>query len=362
MSTQKLLIPVTFNAERLEVATVEEHARRAAAARVSTWRRCRRPRWRCARVPVHARVRATSPSWRVRCSREVREFGGSRVLTEHQHELLSTMACHGAVRAHRPLTRDRNERAAARNGSDRALRPVQSRPADLVPDEPGRSGQAVPARTLDRRPIANHEHERGSAAMKVLILGAGAVGGYFGGRLVQAGADVTFLVRPQRAQKLARGRPGDQEPAGRRADSGAHRAAGGGAAGLRPGDPVVQGLRSRRVDCRDRRRDRPGHADPAPAQRHGASGAGWSRLTAARACSAEPATSPRPWTRTAASAIWANSRASPAARARATTRTPQTCCRNWRRPMRASRSSARSARTSSRTCGRSSCCWRAWPR
>ncbi|OGA33655.1 MAG: 2-dehydropantoate 2-reductase [Betaproteobacteria bacterium RIFCSPLOWO2_12_FULL_64_23] len=39
--------------------------------------------------------------------------------------------------------------------------------------------------------------------MKLLILGAGAVGGYFGGRLVQAGADVTFLVRPQRAQKLA---------------------------------------------------------------------------------------------------------------------------------------------------------------
>jgi 2-dehydropantoate 2-reductase len=40
--------------------------------------------------------------------------------------------------------------------------------------------------------------------MKVLILGAGAVGGYFGGRLAQAGADVTFLVRPQRAQTLAR--------------------------------------------------------------------------------------------------------------------------------------------------------------
>lgn len=39
--------------------------------------------------------------------------------------------------------------------------------------------------------------------MKILVLGAGAVGGYFGGRLVQAGADVTFLVRPQRAQALA---------------------------------------------------------------------------------------------------------------------------------------------------------------
>jgi len=39
--------------------------------------------------------------------------------------------------------------------------------------------------------------------MKVIILGAGAVGGYFGGRLVQAGADVTFLVRPKRAQRLS---------------------------------------------------------------------------------------------------------------------------------------------------------------
>src|SRR5512141_637631 len=45
----------------------------------------------------------------------------------------------------------------------------------------------------------------GRVAMKVLILGAGAVGGYFGGRLAQSGADVTFLVRPQRAQKLAQG-------------------------------------------------------------------------------------------------------------------------------------------------------------
>ena len=39
--------------------------------------------------------------------------------------------------------------------------------------------------------------------MKVLVIGAGGVGGYFGGRLVQSGADVTFLVRPKRAQQLA---------------------------------------------------------------------------------------------------------------------------------------------------------------
>ncbi|MFC5435695.1 2-dehydropantoate 2-reductase [Rhodanobacter umsongensis] len=40
--------------------------------------------------------------------------------------------------------------------------------------------------------------------MRVLIVGAGATGGYFGGRLLQHGRDVTFLVRKQRAAQLAR--------------------------------------------------------------------------------------------------------------------------------------------------------------
>ena len=38
--------------------------------------------------------------------------------------------------------------------------------------------------------------------MKILILGAGAVGGYFGARLHQSGADVTFLLREPRAAKI----------------------------------------------------------------------------------------------------------------------------------------------------------------
>jgi 2-dehydropantoate 2-reductase len=38
--------------------------------------------------------------------------------------------------------------------------------------------------------------------MKVLILGAGAVGGYFGGRLAQSDFDVTFLVRTERLRQL----------------------------------------------------------------------------------------------------------------------------------------------------------------
>jgi 2-dehydropantoate 2-reductase len=38
--------------------------------------------------------------------------------------------------------------------------------------------------------------------MRILVVGAGAVGGDFGGRLAQAGRDVTFLVRPSRAKQL----------------------------------------------------------------------------------------------------------------------------------------------------------------
>jgi 2-dehydropantoate 2-reductase len=40
-------------------------------------------------------------------------------------------------------------------------------------------------------------------AMKILVIGAGAIGGYFGGRLLEAGRDVTFLVRSKRAAQLA---------------------------------------------------------------------------------------------------------------------------------------------------------------
>lgn len=39
--------------------------------------------------------------------------------------------------------------------------------------------------------------------MRILVVGAGATGGYFGGRLAQAGRDVTFLVRAGRAAHLA---------------------------------------------------------------------------------------------------------------------------------------------------------------
>jgi 2-dehydropantoate 2-reductase len=40
--------------------------------------------------------------------------------------------------------------------------------------------------------------------MRILVVGAGSTGGYFGGRLAKAGRDVTFLVRPTRAEQLRR--------------------------------------------------------------------------------------------------------------------------------------------------------------
>jgi 2-dehydropantoate 2-reductase len=41
------------------------------------------------------------------------------------------------------------------------------------------------------------------SSMRILVIGAGAVGGYFGGRLLEGGRDVTFLVRPERAARLS---------------------------------------------------------------------------------------------------------------------------------------------------------------
>src|ERR1700692_1976462 len=60
---------------------------------------------------------------------------------------------------------------------------------------------------LPYSPFATHysplknTNER-NQTMRILVVGAGAIGGYFGGRLLEAGRDVTFLVRPRRAAEL----------------------------------------------------------------------------------------------------------------------------------------------------------------
>ena len=52
--------------------------------------------------------------------------------------------------------------------------------------------------------------------MRVLVLGAGAIGGYFGGRLLEAGVaeEVGFLVRPGRKAQLDRDGLEIESPAG----------------------------------------------------------------------------------------------------------------------------------------------------
>jgi DNA mismatch repair protein MutL len=102
MNTQKLLIPSTFHADRLDVATVEEHGVTLNLLGFDV----------AAISPFALAVRAV-PSMLASADaaelarailRDIREYGASRVLTERRDELLGTMACHGAVRANRGLT------------------------------------------------------------------------------------------------------------------------------------------------------------------------------------------------------------------------------------------------------------------
>ena len=102
MAMQKLLIPVTFNAERLEVAAAEEHV--GLLQQLGFDLAPLSPTALAVRALPSMLASADAAELARALLRDLREFGGSRVLTEHQHELLSTMACHGAVRAHRPLT------------------------------------------------------------------------------------------------------------------------------------------------------------------------------------------------------------------------------------------------------------------
>ncbi len=104
---QRLLIPHVFAADALDAAGCEEHARTLAAIGLDL----------AAAGPTQLVLRAvpalladgageTGPQLARDVLRDLREYGGSRVLTEHRNELLATLACHGAVRANRRLTID----------------------------------------------------------------------------------------------------------------------------------------------------------------------------------------------------------------------------------------------------------------
>ena len=106
VAMQPLLIPVSFNADRLEVATVQE----ASASNDSSLQQLGfdiailSPNTLAVRaVPVMLQ-NADAVKLARDVLKDLREYGASRALTERRNELLGTMACHAAVRANRLLT------------------------------------------------------------------------------------------------------------------------------------------------------------------------------------------------------------------------------------------------------------------
>jgi DNA mismatch repair protein MutL len=98
---QPLLIPVTFAASALEVAAAEEHA--GALDRLGFSITALGPTALAVRGIPAPLADADSATLARAVLHDLREFGGGDVLSAHRDELLSTMACHGAVRANRAL-------------------------------------------------------------------------------------------------------------------------------------------------------------------------------------------------------------------------------------------------------------------
>ncbi len=101
---QRLLIPQVFGADPLDVATVEEHA--GLLAQIGIDLAPAAPTQLALRALPALLAGADGAALARDLLRDLREFGGSRVLTERRNELLATLACHGAVRANRRLTLD----------------------------------------------------------------------------------------------------------------------------------------------------------------------------------------------------------------------------------------------------------------
>jgi DNA mismatch repair protein MutL len=100
--TQQLLIPATMTASALEVATAAENP--ATLSRLGFELAVIAPNALAVRSVPMTLSQADSAQLARDVLGEITEFGGSRVLAERQNEMLSTMACHAAVRANRALT------------------------------------------------------------------------------------------------------------------------------------------------------------------------------------------------------------------------------------------------------------------
>ncbi len=103
---QPLLLPVSFNADKLEVATVQEalSGNDDSLQQLGFDIAVLSPTTLAVRaVPIMLQSADVIELARD-VLRDLREYGASRALTERRNELLGTMACHAAVRANRSLT------------------------------------------------------------------------------------------------------------------------------------------------------------------------------------------------------------------------------------------------------------------
>ncbi|WP_025917206.1 DNA mismatch repair endonuclease MutL [Herminiimonas sp. CN] len=102
MPVQTLLIPVTFYADAVEVGTTEES--RAILQSLGFDISAVSPTTLAVRTVPALLKNADAQNLARDVLRDIREFGGSRVLIERRNALLGTLACHTAVRANRSLT------------------------------------------------------------------------------------------------------------------------------------------------------------------------------------------------------------------------------------------------------------------
>jgi DNA mismatch repair protein MutL len=102
VQVQPLLIPITFHADAVEVGTAEEN--RETLMSLGFDIAVLSPTTLAVRAIPALLKNADAQSLARDVLRDVREFGGSRVLIERRNELLGTLACHTAVRANRLLT------------------------------------------------------------------------------------------------------------------------------------------------------------------------------------------------------------------------------------------------------------------
>ena len=122
--------------------------------------------------------------------------------------------------------------------------------------------------------------------MRILVLGAGAIGGYYGLQLAQAGADVSFLVRPAPRGAARARRAGGADPRRGAAPAGADPARRPGRPALRPRPPDLQGLRPALGGRGHRPGGRPGQRGGAAAERPGAPRRAGRPVRRRRGCSA----------------------------------------------------------------------------